>query len=226
MPGSANYGGEYWLYFPFSFLIFLKKVTWRCHDATMPGSANYGGARWGNEDPARGDQWATGVASSESLWMAAGEEGGWESVDGRRRERWLSVCGLPQQEKEEESLWGAAGERGGESGTRDRPPERAAMGLPLTAADDGTTPDCRWGWDYTWLPLEYGTPARSLEYGTPARSLEYGKTTRSLEYRTPTRSFEYGKTTRIFKSGTDRQSDMCYGKILFPFSIRLQFENC
>ena len=141
----------------------------------------------------------------------------WESVDGRRRGRWLRVCGLPQQEKEEESLWGAAGERGGESGTRDRPPERAAMGLPLTAADDGTTPDCRWGWDYTWLPLEYGTPARSLEYGTP---------TRSLEYRTPTRSFEYGKTTRSFKSGTDRQSDMCYGKILFPFSIRLQFENC
>ena len=63
---------------------------------------------------------------------------------GRPETQVLRVCGWPQERKVAERLWiAAAGERGGESGTRDRPPERAAMGLPLTAADDGTTPDCR-----------------------------------------------------------------------------------
>ena len=153
MPGSANYGGEYWLYFPFSFLIFLKKVTWRCHDATMPGSANYGGARWGNEDPARGERWATGDASSESLWMAAGEEGGWASVDCRSRRRRRRVCGAPQ-EREVESLGRVTDHQRGRPW--DYPWLPLMMGLPLTAADDGTTPDCRWWWDYPWLPLRMG----------------------------------------------------------------------
>ena len=109
-------------------------------------------------------------------------------MDGRRRGRWLSVCGLPQQEKEEESLWGAAGERGGESGTRDRPPERAAMGLPLTAADDGTTPDC---------PLSMGHPPGALSTGRPPGALSIGHPPGALSMGRPPGFLSLGQTARV-----------------------------
>ena len=185
MPGSANYGGEYWLYFPFSFLIFLKKVTWRCHDATMPGSANYGGARWGNEDPARGERWATGDASSESLWMAAGEEGGWASVDCRSRRRRRRVCGAPQ-EREVESLGRVTDHQRGRPW--DYPWLPLMMGLPLTAAEDGTTPDC---------PLSMGHPPGALSTGRPPGALSIGHPPGALSMGRPPGFLSLGQTARV-----------------------------
>ena len=119
------------------------------------------------------------------LWMAAGEEGGWESVDCRSRRRRRRVCGAPQ-EREVESLGRVTDHQRGRPW--DYPWLPLMMGLPLTAAEDGTTPDC---------PLSMGHPPGALSTGRPPGALSIGHPPGALSMGRPPGFLSLGQTARV-----------------------------